>query len=193
MFALWRSAAVAIGAFCFPSTFVASPLNGDTIPTAIAVRAAQYGTMGLTHWSSYLPQYWRGVVAPCPSDEPTTLPTTLIENESLPELPPIQVPSTPWLYLEDSDGSFVVVDSQGRCNDPTCPCHEAVELDPPSQSDDGEPNRAGERLDGACTQIHFEGSIEFLDEDAGTAGAVERASSQVESTEAASSHPDEEI
>ena len=171
MFTRWRNAAVVVGAFCFPYAFAAGSSNDDTIPAAKIVRVVQAGTPGLAGWDGFLPHRSRAF----PGSNCSAESITEIDGESLPEMPPVRVPSAPWVYLEEPDEDTLVIDSRGLCNDPTCPCHETPDIDRPSQPARPDQNRQSERLDESPTKILFSGSIEILDEE--PAGATQGTSS----------------
>ena len=98
MSARLRNAVVVMGAFCFPYAVASAPSNGDTIPAAMAVCATQSGTLGLANWYRFMQHYGRGLPAPNPCDEASAP----IDDESLPEMPAIRVPSAATSSL-DSD------------------------------------------------------------------------------------------
>lgn len=157
MFARWRNLAAAAGAIWFPFTFAqASPhlddLRYDLPCTRPAACARYHDAAEMNAWQKYDRESWYQQYYNDSSNDPTAISDWPGKTENPPSYESnfttgnginffgrsAQQFSEPENPQSDEPGAVLepriedvvpAIDSDGRCSDPTCPCHDTIDLD----------------------------------------------------------------
>jgi hypothetical protein len=159
MFARWRNLAAAAGAIWFPfASAQASPdrtdLRYDTPCTRPGACAGYHDHATTNPWQTYdreswYQQYYRNSVndptsitsqpenPPSFESDYTTGNDDVFSDSYAPEIngPEFPITDEPAVVLEPRiEDVPTVIDSEGRCDDLTCPCHDVIDLDSDDQA-----------------------------------------------------------